>query len=240
MNNSSVCIQFTGGKDSTLLAAVSAQQYKNVHLLSFRNSLIVDLDKIPVNVQKLKDLFSENKFKHKIIDNENLLKKLYVGNWFRDIKKYKTYGANNVCSSCRLSMVTLTIIYCLKNDIHVVRDGANRTGFDLSQQTWSLEIIKNFYNEYQINYESTLHEASRNDIDLLKFGLNAENPTIFYRSQPLCKGGGEIHNIYFRCYFLPLYGGEKRRELDIEWLKDKLSICREYIQESEGNGYGNT
>lgn len=238
MKNSSVCIQFTGGKDSTLLAAMSAKHFDNVHLLTFRNSLIVDLDKIPVNVQKLKNLYTGNKFTHTIIDNENLLKQLYVGNWYQDFKKYKTYAANNVCSSCRLAMITLTITYCLKNNIHVVRDGANRTGFDLSQQKWSLDIIENFYKEYQIEYDCSVHGGSRNDIDLLKLGLNAENPTIFYRSQPLCKGGGEIHNIYFRCYFLPLYGSEKRKQMDIDWLHDKLRICREYIKKSEVPGHG--
>lgn len=232
MKASEVCIQFTGGKDSTLLAALMAQQFERVHLLSFYNPLIVDLHKVPLNVKKLKLLYGKGKFVHELIDNEPLLKHLYAGRWLRDIREYKTYAANNVCSSCRLSMITHTIAYCRRKGISFVRDGANRTGFDLSQQEWSLVLIKNFYKEHQIEYDCLLYDRSRNDIDLLKLGLNADKPTILYRSQPLCKGGGEVHNIYFRCYFLPLHGREARKERDLEWLEDRFNLCRKFIAEN--------
>jgi hypothetical protein len=224
-----VCIQFTGGKDSTLLAALMAQQFDRVHLLSFCHPLIVGLDKVPLNVEKLRLLYGEDKFAHTIIDNERLLRQLYAGHWLQDLRKYKTYAANNFCGPCRLSMITHTIVYCLRNEIAFVRDGANRTGFDLTQQVWALAMLKEFYQEYDIDYDCTLYDSSRNDIELLKLGLSAEKPLIFYRSQPLCRGGGEIHNIYFRCYFLPLYGREARRRRDLQWLQDKLNPCREYI-----------
>lgn len=232
METSEVCIQFTGGKDSTLLAALMARQFERVHLLSFRHPLIVDLDKVPLNVGKLWLQYSKDKFLHTVIDNERLFRQLYAGHWLQDLWKYRTYAANNVCSACRLSMVVHTIIYCLRNEIAFVRDGANRTGFDLSQQVWALATLKRFYEEYNIDYDCPLYDTSRNDIELLKLGLSAEKPLILYRSQPLCRGGGEVHNIYFRCYFLPLYGREARRRRDLEWLQDKLDLCREYISEN--------
>lgn len=226
---SSVCVQFTGGKDSTLLAALLAQRFDLIHLISFSNPLIVDLNKISKNVEKLSLIYGERKFIHTIVSNEKLMKLLYAGNWWRDIIRHRTYSANNVCGSCRLSMITLTILYCLKNGVANVCDGANKTGFDLSQQVWSLEVLVKFYQEYHIHYEHLLYKASRNDIDLLKLGLSAEKPQLLYRSQPLCKGGGEVHNIYLRCYYLPRYGRERRREQDLKWLQDKLDLCREYI-----------
>jgi hypothetical protein len=232
MLTSGVCIQFTGGKDSTLLATLMAQQYRKVHLLTFQNSMIVDLEKVPVNVAKLKRMVGADVFEHSIISNEALMRRIYSSEWVRDLRKYHSYSANNICGPCRLAMVAHTIVHCLKHGITAVRDGANRTGFDLSQQVWSLEIIKNFYQEYGLQYDFALYQSSRNDIDLLKLGLAADPPQIFYRSQPLCKGGGEIHNIYLRCYFLPRYGREARRERDTEWLLDKVQICREYIAEN--------
>lgn len=240
MNTRGVCIQFTGGKDSTLLAALMARQFDRVHLLTFSNPLIVDLELVSVNVSKLKQLFGSHKFTHQRIDNETLLRELYMGQWFRDLRKYRSYAANNVCSSCRLAMVAHTIVYCRQNGISEVRDGANRTGFDLSQQVWSLPVIRQFYQEYGINYDCQLHEASRNDIDLLKLGLEARPPLYFYRSQPLCKGGGEIHNIYFRCYFLPRYGRGGRQQRDLEWLQDKLGCCRDFIRRQEESNAGRT
>jgi hypothetical protein len=231
MNPTAVCIQFTGGKDSTLLAALMARQYAQVHLLTFYNPLIVDLDLVSVNVSKLQQLYPSCRFAHHLIDNEGLLRELYTGEWFRDLKRYKSYAANNVCSSCRLAMVAHTIAFCRRHAISEVRDGANQTGFDLSQQVWSLEIIRQFYQEYGIHYDCILHEASRNDIELLKLGFDAQPPLYFYRSQPLCKGGGEIHNIYFRCYFLPRFGRQGRQQRDQEWLHDKLDQCRRFIEQ---------
>jgi hypothetical protein len=235
MTTSQVCIQFTGGKDSTLLAAKMAQQFERVHLVSFEHPLIVDLDKVPVNFNKLQRLYGSERFKHTILNNEDLLRRLYAGTWRQDLKKYKTYGANNFCSPCRLAMVTQTIVYCLRNQIGSVRDGANTTGFDLTQQTWALDVLKGYYKEYGIDYDCPLYTTSRNDVELLKLGLSAENPVIFYRSQPLCRGGGEIHNVYFRCYFLPRFGRDNRRQRDLEWLEDKFEVCRQYISETVGD-----
>jgi len=232
MKTSEAGIQFTGGKDSTLLAAVMAREFERVHLLSFRHPLIVGLDKVPLNVAKLRLLYGVDKFPHTVIDNERLLRQLYAGHWLQDLGKYKTYAANNFCGACRLSMITHTVIYCLRNRIAFVRDGANRTGFDLSQQVWALAVLERFYKEYSIDYDSPMYDTSRNDIELLELGLAADKPLIFYRSQPLCRGGGEVHNIYFRCYFLPLYGREARRRRDLEWLQDKLSLCRKCISEN--------
>jgi PP-loop superfamily ATP-utilizing enzyme len=159
METSNVCIQFTGGKDSTLTAALMAQQFEKVHLLSFRNPLIVDLDKTSLNVEKLQHLYGKDKFKHAIIDNEKLLRQIYTGRWLQDLIKYRTYAANNFCGPCRLSMVTHTIIYCLQRKIAFVRDGANRTGFDLAQQTWGLRALRKFYKEYNIDYDCTVYRT---------------------------------------------------------------------------------
>lgn len=229
MRNNDVCIQFTGGKDSTLLAMLMAEQFENIHLITFYNHMIIGIEKASLNIEKLQKKYEDHNFKHSIIDNEDLLKHLYTSRWFQDIKNYRTYAANNICSSCRLAMVCHTIVYCHQRGISHVRDGANRTGFDLSQQVWSLDLLKKLYGEYNIDYDCCLYDNPRSDIDLLKFGLMNENPRIFYRSQPLCRGAGEVHNIYFRFYFLPKYGRDARIERDLQWLNQRLEICREWI-----------
>jgi len=85
--------------------------------------------------------------------------------------------------------------------------------------------------ESMVQLEKVLEsaESSHVSIDRISESLAQAEPLIFYRSQPLCKGGGEIHNIYFRCYFLPLYGRQARIQQELEWLEDKLDLCRQYI-----------
>jgi len=224
-----VAIQFTGGKDSTYLALLMANQFKKVHLLTFHHSLIRDLERVSVNVCKLQRLFGTKKFESVIVDIEEVLRKLYQGDFLRDVVRYGGYGANNFCGACRLAMMTHTIVYCLRNRIKYVRDGSNVSGFDLSQQPWSLPIIKQFYLGFGLDYETPLYKNERNDIELLKSGLADVNPTIFFRRQPRCEGGGHFHNIYLRCHFLPLYGEEALKRIGTRWLKDKLEVCRNYI-----------
>ena len=229
-----VAVQFTGGKDSTYLALLSAEEFERVHLLTFRHSLIADIDKASVNVTKLGRRFGTRKFRHVMIDVEDSLRKIYQQHFLKDLSRYGTYGASNFCGARRLAMISHTIIYCLRNHVKHVRDGSNASGFDLSQQEWSLPLIRQFYNEFGLNYETPLYRNKRNDIELLKSGLSDAEPAILFRSQPRCEGGGHFHNIYLRCYFLPLYGREALKKVGTRWIKHKLVVLREQIRDATG------
>ena len=228
-NNEEVSIQFSGGKDSTLVAVLMCKQFKKVHLLTFRHSLLFNEDKTKVNINKLKNMFGEDKINHVFIDIEDLFRKIHADNYLRDFKTYKTYLAACFCGACRLSQITHTIIYSLENNIRFTRDGTNKMGFDLSQHEWLRSLFKNFYSEYGIDYESPIYDINRPDLKLLELGLTSENPQIFYRSQPEC-GGGHFHNIYLRCYYLPKYDQEAYEKISINWTKYKMELCRKYIR----------
>jgi len=230
-----VVVQFTGGKDSTYLALLMARKFERVHLLTFHHSLIKDVEKVSTNAHKLARLFGTGKFESETVNVENLLKTIYQGDFFKDLVRYGSYGPNNFCGACRLAMVSHTILYCLKNGITCVCDGSNVSGFDLSQQEWSVPVIKKFYSDFGLSYDVPLYENRRNDIELLKSGLDADDPTIFFRSQPRCEGGGHFHNIYLRCYFLPLYGKEALKKIGTRWMMDRLFVCREYIRSRAGS-----
>lgn len=228
-NKEEVSVQFSGGKDSTLVAALVCKQFKKVHLLTFTHSLQFKEYKTKINVNKLKNMFGEGKIKHVFINIEDLFKKIYAGNYMRDFKTYKTYLAACFCGACRLSMLTHTIIYDIENNIRFTRDGTNKMGFDLSQHEWVIPRIKNFYSEYGIDYEAPIYNINRTDLKLLELGITSEKPQILYRNQPEC-GGGHFHNIYLRCYYLPMYGREAHEKLSINWTKYKMEFCRKYIQ----------
>lgn len=199
-----------------------ARQFKKIHLLTFHHSLIRDIENVSVNIDKLEKLFGTDRFKSAIVNIENLLKRIYQGDFLGDLIRYKGYAGNNLCGARRPSMIAHKIVYSLRNRITYVRDGSNVSGSDLSQQLWSLPIIKEFYLESGLNYETPLYKNDRNDIELLKSGLADVNPTIFFGSQPRCEGGGHFHNLYLRCHFLPLYGEEALKRMGTRWLKNKL------------------
>ena len=223
-----VAVPFTGGKDSTLVAMLMCEQFKRVHLLTFVNSLTGDVNKSKVNVKKLRDIFGENRIIHRIINIDDLFKELYMGKYLPDLKKYKTLLAGSTCLSCSLAMVVHTIIYCIKNNIHFVRDGLNKTGF-IFQDEFAQRQMKDFYKEYGIDYECPAYGINRTDLELFKLGMTFKKLQILYSSQPVCKGGGDLRNIYFRCYYLPRYGRKKCEMTAIRWNEDKMDFCREYV-----------
>lgn len=228
-NKEDVSVPFSGGKDSTLVAALMCKHFKKVHLLTFTHSFLFDEDKTIVNVNKLKNMFGEDKIEHVFINIEYLFKEIYDSNYINDFKEYKTYLAACFCGACRLSMQTHTIIYNMENNIRFTRDGTNKMGFDPAQHEWVIPLIKNFYSEYSIDYELPIYNVNRPDLELLEIGINSEKPQIFYRNQPEC-GGGHFHNIYLRCYYLPMYGRGAHEKLSINWTKHKMEFCRKYIQ----------
>ncbi len=231
MIRGAVSIQFTGGKDSTLLAWLMANEFDRIELLTFSHPLVVDLEKVWVNVRKLRYAFGKEKFGLSVIDVAGLLRKIYYGNYWADLKKYKTYATNNFCGACRLAMISHTILHCLRNGIKHARDGSSATGFDLSQQSWALPRIRKFYGDFGIDYQTPIYDVPRADVDLLRLGIHADRPVLLYRSQPRCRGGGGFHNIYLRSYFLPIHGREAYQRIGSEWLDEKLELCRDHISE---------
>lgn len=229
MNKKEVSVQFSGGKDSTLVAALMCKQFEKVHLLTFSHSLQFNEDKTKINANKLKKMFGHDKIKHVFIDIEDLFREIYSGNYLHDFKKYKTYLAGCFCGACRLSMVTHTIIYNIKGGIGFTSDGTNKMGFDLSQHEWLIPMTKSFYMEYGIDYKTPIYDMDRPDLKLLEAGITSDEPQIFYRNQPEC-GGGHFHNIYLRCYYLPMYGREAYEKVSIEWSEFKIELCKRYIQ----------
>jgi len=230
MGGDAVTVQFSGGKDSTLLALLMAREFRRVDLLTFTQPLVVGLENVQTNVTKLRHLFGEGKFRLSIVDIGELLREIYGGNHWRDLRRYRTYAANNFCGACRLAMISHTIIYCLEKGIEHARDGSNATGFDLSQQSWAVERIQKFYGDFGIDYQAPIYSVSRADLELFKLGVHGNPPMLLFRSQPRCRGGGAFHNIYLRSYYLPVHGREAYERVGSKWLEEKLELCREHVR----------
>ena len=220
-------VQFTGGKDS-MLAAVAASSFHHgeIHLLFFRHALIEEVERINQNIKFLSNIFGQ-RYQLILIDIEGLIKEIYLQNYWNDLRKYKLEIAGLFCGSCRLAMHAANIKYCLKNKINVAYDGANKTGFDLSQRQWFVNRLKDFYKEFGIIYATPVMGVRRSDNILQEiFGGEIRG------SQPECMGGGETHNVFWRCHSLDKYGKEKHETILKEWTDERLEILKDYISRS--------
>lgn len=227
-----IAMQHTGGRDSTLASLLMADEYRKIFLITFRHSLVEYAERSCLNVQKLKLICGKStEFEHDFLDVENLFRKILISSYPWDILNYGLYWSCSPCGACRLAQHTYTILFCLENGIHYAADGANRTGFDLSQNSYAIEHIEGFYKEYGITYQRPIYNVESSDIELLKYGIENDVSTVFYGSQPECMGGGEFHNTILRSVLLPLHKRKGYEKIMARWLEAKIDVCRKYIEE---------
>ncbi|GAB6098049.1 hypothetical protein JCM14469_43040 [Desulfatiferula olefinivorans] len=213
MNNEclkeNVCILFSGGSDSSLTAYRMSLEFEKVHLLTYRHFGHVNIQ----NSKKSYDILNSKfpgKFIHSLTEISGLFSKLYNRNYFKNLIKYKTLQMQFPCFACQACFHINTIIYCKKNNIYDVRDGANTEYEEASPM--QIKIVKNeilkLYNDYGITHESPVydeHKAFRSDQQLFELGLRPEknikdNLDLYKKYQGHCKymPGGVLFLNYWK------------------------------------------
>lgn len=234
--NKDVSVLFSGGSDSTLAAAICADQYRKVHLLNFHHSGMQQIEKSSVNVERLRKRFGKDKFIFKRFNIEELFKKLYYTDYLHDLKHYGAFLSAATCNICQLAMHAATIIYGLKHGIKYACDGYKREKehvyIVMSQE--GIKLLKKFYSKYGIEYDNPVHNILRTDWALYNLGVTTTRNVKFpyerlkYQSQHSCFHG-ILTNAYVLGYYYPLHLDRSNRCL--EYFKKKLELAEAYIDE---------
>ena len=156
--NKPVGILFSGGTDSTLTAALLTKEYKKIHLITFDRLGIFEVKNSEKNYKRLQNKFPETEFVYKIIDFNDVFKKISYQNYIRNLTKYGFMNLST-CGLCKLSMHIAMIAYCLENQIEQVSDGANR-GMEIfpAQMDIIIEKLRDFYKTYGISYTNPVFD----------------------------------------------------------------------------------
>ena len=153
--NEKAAVLYSGGSDSTLVAARLTEKFQEIHLLSYVYSGVINPDQSITNVERLRERFESHKFVHHIINLDRFLKELLYGNYLKDLFKYRLFLLS-YCPICAFIMHTRTLIHCLENEIYNVCDGANsQRGRSYPHQVRRvMDEYRKFYAEYGISYSS--------------------------------------------------------------------------------------
>lgn len=157
-----ICVRFSGGTDSTLAAATMAPRFKRVHLLTFNTTFKMNLlglinsdpSNASANADNLRRRFGQEKFVHRISNFGHVRNQIY----FRDyLPHFPTRDFTRVtfCPACVMAMHIETIIYCLKNGIRYVSDGATIESGVLKWQTqnpYNMVEMRDFYKMFGLKY----------------------------------------------------------------------------------------
>lgn len=226
----SVCIKFSGGADSTLAAACAASKFDKVHLLTFTHSAL----SFPRNTKTaliclktlkyLKRKYGQNKFKHKLIDVDPLLRRLYSKRLYRDILRYGLIRLR-VCPTCKFAMHLAVIDYCLQKGIKHATDGATTvTSRGLSARPKNFEEIKKMYASYGIKYLiNPQYNTIRSDHALYNLGItsvkNLKGEKDYKNYQPEC-AFGPLERGFIDDYYITVHGKKSLGKITQTFLKD--------------------
>ena len=234
MDKNGVSVLFSGGSDSMLAAALLADRFNKIHLLTFKTSTIVEPEKTEVSRMRLRTRFPDVNFVDRIIDIDNLFKELYLGNYWSDFRRYGLF-IGNVCATCKLAMFTAALKYNVENDIHYIASGVNeRSGIIfIDQDVYSIQKLNSFFEKYGSQYLTPTYKIRRTDWKLFEMGVTPHRDVKLtdraYENQPGCYFG-YMFSIYAHGYFLPFRGKNKYDKISRRYFDKKLMLCDQYLQ----------
>ena len=111
MSNSCVVL-YSGGCDSTLAAAMAAENYQKVHLITYYRAGFFKADNPRANLDRLQKRYGSDKFDTQLIDVNSKFKTVQYSNYLYYLKKFGPLNMS-ICGLCKLAMHWQTIEFAL-------------------------------------------------------------------------------------------------------------------------------
>ena len=153
-----IAILYSGGSDSSCAAAIMANEFNVIHLLTFDRLGFSQIENSNFNLETFRNKFPQTVFIHKIINVDRLAKFISCENSFKDLFKYGFFVLSN-CIICGLINHFRMLLYCLDNNINNVADGSTREWpfFPTHMEKVILEF-KNMYANFNIQYHTPVYD----------------------------------------------------------------------------------
>lgn len=210
-NNDTVALLFSGGRDSSLACVMLAKKGYKIHLLTFNNGTIINLDLAERRYKELEKIFPDTIIARKVIPSYGLFKEIALIPIEKDFKKYEN---NLLCMGCKLAMHVISLIYCLENKISIIADG-----YTYYQRTWieqmpeAIQAVRKFHGEYKVKYVNPVYDQnSKEQVKKKLFSLGLSTKSL----EGSCLLGST--------FTIP------PPEKVVAYIEEKLPFCRDYIQ----------
>ena len=248
-----VAVMFSGGTDSTLAAAMAAETFKKVHLLTFRTSQMAHAERSRLSSNNLIERYGADKIVHYIIDNDALFRKFYFSQYKRDLRKYGLYLNCLVCPACGVGFQVRSLLYCRTFGCRYIWDGLQSEGTKEhlypGLQPEVQGILTDLYQDYDVIRESPVYDISRTDYVLYERGITdrrglklralldadlsdesyQEQLNRWHKTQADCTGN-VVGLVYLVCAFLPKHGQAASTKLMTEYFAERVTMAREYLE----------
>jgi len=154
MSTEDIAVLYSGGTDSTLAAAISAERFRKIYLVTYDRFGLFETENTRGAAQDLMTRFGEDRIHHDILRYDGLFRFTSYENYLANLYKHRFFLLST-CGLCKLAMHVRTIVYCIDNKIQHACDGANK-GMDLfpAQMDCVLKELKKLYGRFGISYSN--------------------------------------------------------------------------------------
>lgn len=211
-----VTVLYSGGTDSTLAAALLAERFERVTLLTFQPGYLLFIENTRVLANALVDAFGAERVRHEIIPIERFIDAILFSRKGEDWRAYGPSMASLVCLGCRLSMHTMALIWNLERGVPFLADGSIRKQADIPEQMEStLAANSEFYlREFGVRRLSPIYDETRSDEKLVELGITnrvaLKRQFILFDTQATCPFGVPA-DVYARLFY-GLMGDQRERD----------------------------
>jgi predicted subunit of tRNA(5-methylaminomethyl-2-thiouridylate) methyltransferase len=207
-----VAVLFSGGRDSSLVAALLARDGWKVHLITCDNGISMGGEVIQYRLNELKSRFPESFATHAILPSYGLFRHLALAAIEDDFAKYKK---NLIILGSQLATHATAAVYCLEHGITRLASGFARYQLHLPEQKEeAAKLLRSFLDEFGIAYAMPVYEYANEDAvkyKLFEFGISTkslESTSVFSDTS-----------------------SEPSGELVAAYVADKLPLCRAHVNE---------
>ncbi len=153
-----VCILYSGGSDSTCVAALATRSFREIDLLTFSEEATRKSPLPTKNTELLKARYPGTKFQSFHYDIDDKVRFLSYEQYIPGLKKHGLLVLAT-CAYSSLSWHLRTIEHCLKNNIQDVQDGQTRELMHFpGHMDEVIEEFRKMYASYGIRYTNPVRE----------------------------------------------------------------------------------
>lgn len=151
-------VLFSGGTDSTCAAALCAEQFDKVHLLTFFEKA-TQKSPIPRDaVRRLTEKYGADRFIHKVFNTDLLVRRLSYEKYIKNLSQHGFFLLSTPGFSS-LSWHLSALKYCLDHGIQAVRDGMTKELMHLPGHMPGVrQLLSDFYGRFDISFGSPVIE----------------------------------------------------------------------------------
>ncbi len=149
---------YSGGTDSTCAAALMAEKFTGVHLLSFYQGKKKEVTGVGDTIRALQGRFKGVRFLHQVLPTTDLVKFISYSDYLGCLGRHG-WLVLSTPGFTTLSWHVTAIAYCMKNGVHSVADGLTRELMHFPGHIDEvISVFKKLYADFGITYTNPVRD----------------------------------------------------------------------------------